>query len=518
MTTTNRNVRRNGTRPRGRPTSNSAILKPGLSIWSGQIKEEYLQALKPWSKAIKVYHEMQDDVVIGALFESVQTPLLASPFEITPGGDSSEDLKAVDFLEKNLLKNPHFEWSSHVEDMLEFLSIGFALSEKVLEKQSDGLLHLRDLIPIGQDSLYKWGDPDEFGLVTSFQQRVDSHTHTAPMDKLLHFKFKGKHRDPQGRGILRSLYRPWFFKKNLEALEAIGVERDVGNAPVATLKEGVRYSQADLDKLQAALEGFRMDEALYVILPGGIELKPYAGGNKVYDTRLIIRDWQHLIRQRFFADFLSLGSESVGTQALAREMTTFFGLALRAIQEIMLSVWNRQLIPWLFKWNNWELENPPTLGWLKPGETNIQSLAQSYTMLVDSQLIDVNDPELRSKIRGQLGLRKKNIPDEKVIAQPRPMRALPGVDNNSRASEFRFADLEGSELVETIVEFIDSIIGSVLKGTQDVDVGISEISQLHSDVINMERNNRTTKEEKSTISHKVSDGINILVAKSNITL
>jgi hypothetical protein len=424
MTTASKNGRVKGRKYAHRASSSGTggkvvRLGSGLSIWQGQITEEYLQQLKPWNKAIKVYHEMQDDVVIGALFESIKTPLIASGFEVTAGGASEEDKRAKEFLEANTLNNANFEWIQHVDEMLEFLDIGFSISEKVLEKSPvDGKLHLQDLIPIGQDTLDRWGDPDEFGRVTAFHQRDKSHTQlkSAPMTKLLHFVFRSRKRDPQGRGILRSLYRPWFFKKNLEALEAIGVERDVGNAPVATLKEGVRYTSADLDKLADALEGFRMDEAVYVILPGGVTLQAYGGGNKVYNSREIIRDWQHLIRQRFFADFLAFGSESVGTQALAREMTTFFGLALRAIQEMMLSVWNRQLVPWLFEWNNWHLEKYPEITWMKPGDTNVQSLAQSYTTLIASGLLDVKDPELRDRVRGQLGLKPELVVPK--IAEP----------------------------------------------------------------------------------------------------
>jgi len=310
------------------------------------------------------------------------------------------------FVEENLFKMPDLEWTSHVEEMLEFMDMGFAISEKVVEKGTDGMMYLTALIPIGQESLDTWGEIDEFGRVKSFNQRdKNGKILSAPMDKLLHFTFRGRKRNPQGRGILRSLYRPWFFKKNLETIEAIGAERDVGNAPVVTLKEGVKYTQTDLDNLASALEGFRMDEAVYVILPGGATLEAYGGGNKVYNVREMIRDWQHLIRQRFFADFISLGSEAVGTQALADEMTTFFGLALRSIQEKMLSVWNRQLIPWIFEVNNLHPAEYPRLEWLRPHDMNLQSLAQAYNTLIGANMLDPNDTELRNRVRTQLGLK-----------------------------------------------------------------------------------------------------------------
>jgi len=387
-------------------TSTAVKLNTGLSIWRGQMNEEYLSELKPWSRAVKIYQEMQDDVVIGSLFEAIKTPLLAAPFEVIAASDDEADVMAKKFIEENLFKMPDLEWTSHVEEMLEFMDMGFAISEKVVEKGTDGMMYLTALIPIGQESLDTWGEIDEFGRVKSFNQRdKNGKILSAPMDKLLHFTFRGRKRNPQGRGILRSLYRPWFFKKNLETIEAIGAERDVGNAPVVTLKEGVKYTQTDLDNLASALEGFRMDEAVYVILPGGATLEAYGGGNKVYNVREMIRDWQHLIRQRFFADFISLGSEAVGTQALADEMTTFFGLALRSIQEKMLSVWNRQLIPWIFEVNNLHPAEYPRLEWLRPHDMNLQSLAQAYNTLIGANMLDPNDTELRNRVRTQLGLK-----------------------------------------------------------------------------------------------------------------
>ncbi len=401
---------RQKTRTRGRPAQPTQVhLGSGLSVWKGVIAEEYLPQLTPWSVGFKIYREMADDVVVGALLESIKTPLIASPFEIVAHSNSTEDQKAKEFIEKDFFRTLDIEWPAHVQEMLECLDYGFALSEKVLEKRPDGLLHLRSLVPIGQETLDRWGEPDQFGAVSTFIQKREvmkgSSGAIAPMDKLLHFKFKGRKRNPEGRSLLRSLYRPWYFKKNLEALEAIGAERDVGNAPVATLKEGIRYTDAQITALGKALEGFRMDESVYVIAPAGVTIQAYGGGNKVYDVRAMIRDWQHLIRQRFFADFLSLGSEQVGTQALAKEMTTFFGLALRSIQEIMLAVWNRQLIPWIFAWNNWMPASGelPRIEWLRPEDSNLQSLAQAYQMLIEAGIIDVDDA-VKKRVRLQMGL------------------------------------------------------------------------------------------------------------------
>jgi phage gp29-like protein len=385
-------------------------LSPGLSIWYGQLQEEYLDQLRPWTRLVKLYREMSDDAIIGALLEAIRTPLLSTSFIIHPASQDNQDIEYAKFLEDNIFNIPNQEWLEHVEDMLEFLVYGFSISEKVLEKKPNGKLYIRSLIPVGPETLDRWGTLDDYGDVTGFIQR---HPQTgvrnaAPMEKLLHFTWRTRKRSPQGQSLLRSLYRPWYFKKNLETLEAIGIERDVGNVPIASLKQefyGAGDEASRLTALKEALDNFRVDETAYIILPLGVEVEAYASGNKAYNIREVIRDWQHIIRQRFFADFLSLGSEQVGTQSLAKEMNTFFKLALTSIQRRMTEVWNKQLVPYLFKHNNIDIKDNkyPKIVWNDPASINIQSLAQAYGELVNVGLLRPT-PLIQKHILEQLRL------------------------------------------------------------------------------------------------------------------
>ncbi len=395
--------------PGRQPTVAQVQMIPGLSFWKGTVAEEYLAELKPWSKAFKVLREMSDDPVIGTLYESVKAPLVDAKFDIIPASSTQADLDAADWLRANTLNAEHFDWLDHVLEMLEALEYGFSLSEIVLEKLSDGRLWLSDLLPIGQETLHLWGPLDKHGKVTSFTQTVQAGSfnrtptrNTAPMSKLLHYPFRARKRNPMGRSLSRGLYRPWYFKKNLEVVEAIGAERDVGNVPVAQLGEGF-ISNDDRSTLRQSLEGLRMDETAFLIVPNGVEVKPFGAGGKVYNVREIIRDYQHTIRQRFFMDFVSFGSESVGTQALAKEVTGFFSLALGSIQRELLSVWNKQLIPYMFRFNMLSFDgisNLPTIQWSRPGKLNVQSLAQSVTTLLQAGAIH-HTPELEHWLRDQ---------------------------------------------------------------------------------------------------------------------
>lgn len=406
MTTNNQQTPVNGNTPVP-PTS--PVLVSGLSIWRGTVTEEYLAELKPWSRAYKIYREMSDDPVIGTLAESIKVPLLDAKMTVEPASPADADIEAAEWLEANTIFNERFSWKQHVEEAFSFLNYGWFICDKVLEKDpEDGRLWLADLIPIGHDTLLRWGSLDPHGNVTSFVQqaitekRIDANGNVlspgptireAPLDRLLHFTFRGSKRNPEGRSLFRALYRPWYFAKNLEVVEAIGAERDVGNVPLIILGEGY-YTDTQIQEIKDAASGLRMDEAAYMILPNGTDARPFGAGGKVYDVRTIIRDYHHLIRQRFFMDFVSLGSEQVGTQALAKEVTSFFSLALGAVQAMMVETWTRQLVTWLFRWNiNTfpDITGLPTIKWSRPGKINVQGVAQAASSLVSSGLLTITD-------------------------------------------------------------------------------------------------------------------------------
>lgn len=396
--------------------ASQVLLGPGLSFWRGIIQEEYLTQLKPWSKAALIYKEMMDDVVVGSLLDAIKTPLLSTEFSVDAGGASSEDVSAARFLERNLFNMPDMTWREHVEEMLDFMGFGFALAEKVMTKHTDGSIRLLSLMPVGQETIYDWGEElDKLGNPSEVRQRVPTQAalKTAPLEKLVHFTFRSRKRNPFGNSLLRSIYRPWYFKKNLEVIEAIGAERDVGNVPMAELGEQ-RITPTEMTDLQNALKSFRMDETSYLITPPGVKVGPYAGGSKVYNIRLMIRDWQNLIRQRFFAGFIALGTEQIGTQALAREMTTFFGLVIRSIQNRMLEVWRRQLVPTIFMFNKFSINQLPVLHWRQPGKDNVQSISQAITGLISAGVLEVT-PELENHVRRMMGLPER--PDKPGVGE-----------------------------------------------------------------------------------------------------
>jgi len=375
----------------------------GLKHIGGLIREEYLNAIKNWTTEVKLYMEMRDDPIIGALLDAIKLPLQAAAINVEPApGGAPNDQAAADWLWECMNNMDGQTWNSHTEDALECLDFGFAVSEIVLEKRTDGRLWLKNLDPRGQESLSKWGyntaEPDK---LESFIQADPNfnRTYEIPLTKCVHFKYKGRKGNPQGHSVLRALYRPYRFARNLEDLEGIGVERDVGGMPVAKLTDE-NFEGQDLTDLKTAMKGLRKDEEVYLIVPPGVEMEPWSGGNKIYDVNQIIDRWHKVMLMRFFAQFIIQGMTGTGSYALNKGSQDFFSLVLEAVQRYLLETWNLQLVPYLFRFNAWSgLSGYPEIVWEKPGKVDLAALVNSLNTAAQAKVFtptDVDEDHLRA--------------------------------------------------------------------------------------------------------------------------
>lgn len=394
----------------------------GLSFWRGYVNQEYLTQLKG-GRAFKVFREMADDATIGALLDAITMPLLSAEFFVEPASEDKPDVEAAEFVESCRDDFTGYTWRQHVFDMMSALTYGFSIGEVVLKKRngdkgkppsaySDGRVGIATIDPRAQTSLDHWG-MDEQQHVTSFIQR-DPNTgvyHDIPAERMVHWAWRPEYRNPEGRSAMRSIYKDWYFRKNLEVIESIGIERDLAGLPMIRLPFGA--TKADADTALAIVKNMRNDEEAGIVLPGpprgdkdgkGWDLELLGGGGKQYNARETIRDYDKKILMRFFAQFLLLGMDKVGTQALVKGSQDFFTLALKSIQQELLEVWNGQLIPYLFRFNSFSgLTGLPKLNWADPGKADIAGLSTLLKEMTAAQIITAS-AELEDHVRSVAGL------------------------------------------------------------------------------------------------------------------
>ncbi|KKK97890.1 hypothetical protein LCGC14_2648240, partial [marine sediment metagenome] len=96
----------------------TAMGVPGLSVWKGILGEEYLQALSG-TKAVKIFIEMGDDAVIGALLDAMIMPLIAAEMFVDSADESNEaDNEAADFVDSCMNDMTRYSWREHTVEQL----------------------------------------------------------------------------------------------------------------------------------------------------------------------------------------------------------------------------------------------------------------------------------------------------------------------------------------------------------------------------------------------------------------
>ena len=151
------------------------------------------------------------------------------------------------------------------------------------------------------------------------------------------FRTRSRKDNPEGRSILRNAYRSWYFKRRIQEIEGIGIERDLAGLPVIHAPEGIDIwdeTMEDYTRIRAGMESMvksiRRDEMEGVVLPHGFELELLStGGTRQFDTNAIIERYDTRIAMTVLADFIFLGHQQNGSWALSSDKTELFAMADR---------------------------------------------------------------------------------------------------------------------------------------------------------------------------------------------
>jgi hypothetical protein len=361
----------------------------GLKRFSGFIFEEFLQELIGW-KGVAVYKEMGDnDPTVGALLFAIKMLCRRVSWRTEAASKEQFDVEAAEFLE-TCMNDMSQTWIDTIDEILAMLQYGYNVNEIVYKrrcgdsmdpsmrsKHNDGRIGWRKIPTRSQDTIYRW-QFDDHGGIQGVEQLAPPHYYhvTIPVEKMLLFRTTVNKNNPEGRSILRNAYRPWYMKKNLENIEAIGVERDLAGLPVALVPPEILSSSATnvqkqiLGNIKEIVTNIRRDEQEGIVFPMAYdtngklmyELKLLStGGQRQFDTDKIITRYDKRIAMVALADFILLGQEQVGSFALASSKTNIFSTAIGAFLDIISDVFNRYAIPRLFALNDFRLSDHPKI-------------------------------------------------------------------------------------------------------------------------------------------------------------
>ena len=407
--------------------------------------EEFLHELRG-VKGVQAYTEMADnDATVGAILFAIEMLMRKCEFHVEPAGKSAKDKEAAEFVE-SCMNDMERTWADTLSEILSFLTYGWSYHEIVYKrrvgktsspitnsKYADGLIGWRKLPIRAQDTLYGWEYKDDTDdLVGMTQQPPPSYRKvTIPIEKALHFRTRSRKDNPEGRSILRTAYRAYYFKKRLEEIEGYGMERDLAGFPVLYAPESMDVWNEDDPEMVAALNraetivsSIRRDAREGLVLPGGEngwKLELLASSSKrQFDTNAIIDRYDKRIATSVLADFVMLGQQQVGSFALADSKTKIFALAIGTYLDVICEVFNNQGIPRLIDLNGDHFKGITDYPKMTHGdieEKDLQQFASFIKEMVGAGII-VPDAELEEEVRRVGGLPEKTDTATPREAQP----------------------------------------------------------------------------------------------------
>lgn len=436
----------------------------GLKRFGGMVQDEFLPELRG-KRGVRVYTEMsQNDGSIGSVLRATEDLIRSVEWTVEPGGTTSEDLQARDFLWSCMGDMSH-SWNDFISSIITMLPYGWDWEEVVYKlrqgprpesgevapsKYEDGRIGWRKMATRSQESLYDWMLDDNGGIRALRQQGLpDLAIRVIPIEKSLLFRTRRNRNNPEGYSYLRTSYLAWYMKRSLQEIEGMGAERDFTGALIVKLP--ARATAADKDKALKLIENWKIDEQFGAVVPDGWDVNLInSPGNKQIDTDKAILRYQAEIMMSFLAQFIRLGQVKVGTQALVTGQRDFFYLAIKAVCDNIEETLNMFAVPPLIKLNDFgDLTDFPRIVHGEVGQTDVEVFIEAITKIANSNpgFLGNFSPSDVAYVRKVLGLApvsgEKLDPEEQ--AEESAQDALRGRNGSTPAKNNKDDEIDGDD-------------------------------------------------------------------------
>lgn len=456
------------------------IGRVGQHRYGGVVYEEFLPELIG-KKGIQAYYEMsENDDVVGAILFAIEMLVRQCDWNVEPGGNTAKDKEAAEFV-KSCMDDMQDTWIDTISEILSFLTYGWSYHEIVYKrrmgrtkdprlksKYSDGLIGWKKLPIRAQETLYQWEYDNEDNLLGMTQQPPpDYGTFTIPLEKALLFRTKNRKNNPEGRSILRNAYRPWYFKRRIQEIEGIGIERDLAGLPVMHTPDGYdlweKTDEAIETKaiLEEMVRNIRRDEMEGIVLPFGYELELLSsGGTRQFDTNAIINRYDTRIAMTVLADFIFLGHDKTGSWALSSDKTELFAVAIGAFLDIICETFNGQGIPELIDINGQHFAGITEYPKMTHGDIEDADIAKVAAFIRDMTGIGVLVPDdgLEDYVR-QVGHLPARTEDTREIDRARQEQQEQNQPPEPDTAAGKAENGEGDEIPDSVAEAAKKRLG-----------------------------------------------------------
>jgi phage gp29-like protein len=404
----------------------------GLRRSGGTITEEFLANLQG-VKGFKVYREMRDnDPVIGAMLYAIDKVITRLEWHV-----EGDDERTATFVQE-CLDDMSDSWDATLQNILSMLVYGWSFHEVVYKirggltddprtnsRFKDHRIGWRKWPVRAQETLQEWMIDERGGIQGMVQiDPSGGGLHRIPIEKALLFRTTTNRNNPEGYSLLRNAYRPWFYKRRIEEIEAVGIERDLAGLPMAfvppeyLMNTASPAQKAVLNAITDIVQNVKRNEQEGIVFPAAYDEQGNrifdlqllsASGGRQFDTGAVIQRYDQRIAMSLLSDFLLLGSDRVGSFALGTAKIDLWTLAVDSIAKTIAEVVNQYAIPRLLKLNAMRTDTLPYLTYGQVSSVELSDVADYVSKLVGVGAI-MPDPSLEDHLR-QLG----DLPDSQPL-------------------------------------------------------------------------------------------------------
>lgn len=406
----------------------------GLRRFGGSIDDDYDRVFRTLRSRMALYREMGDDPIVAAVLQAIKMTLRRVKWTAQPTGDTDADKRAAEWL-GTCMDDMSQSWTDTIDQAVGCIQYGFYPGELVYKprrgdreqtlttagpdgqpvtielppsKYDDGKIGWRKWVFMAPETLAPGSEWvfDEHGGLEGLNQQAPPHYQTVfiPIEKVINFRTTAERGNPEGRSILRAMYKPWYFKNNLEEVEAISAERFGTGLPVAYLgsntSKNIDDPNNDLATFMDIVRNVRIDEQSGIVIPYAkmgsgakegegvlFEFATPPGTGPVNFGETINRHEQRMAMVGL-AQFIHLGMSGVGARALGESSQDFFTLAVSAWADALADTIQRYAVDRLFKLNSFPgLTAVPHIAHEAVAQTDIKMVADYINALAGKELL-----------------------------------------------------------------------------------------------------------------------------------
>jgi hypothetical protein len=425
-----------GRRPRTARAQGSEPGYPGLHVYAGHVREEFIADLSG-RRGVQVYEEMRkNDSIVGAMLLAAEQLIHNASVYVYPNKKNPKDQKSLEAAElvQTSLTDMGETWTDVLSEILTMLPFGWSYCA-VWHKKREGYKRNKWKSSVHNDNKYGWAGISLRGQSTlrqwktskkgrvqgMIQQGPPTYESTLiPLSNAGHFRTKTEKDNPEGASILRNAWRAWYIKKDLEETEALGLGRDLTGVPVLTVPEGVDIwnsqdanASATLDRAEDMVSLSRLDQFHGMVLPFAWDFKVMnTPGQRAHNSDTVIQRWDQRIAVTLLADMLLIGHEAVGSYALADAKSRLFAASLESYAARISGVFNRDLIPRLMLLNGIPQEYWPYMEFGQVDTPDLKSFGDYLKTMFD---VGINIDESIALYARAIGHMPMPAPGDKAV-------------------------------------------------------------------------------------------------------